>query len=53
MKKILVIKHGSLGDMVFALPSMMSIRSKYPDSLIDLLTENFFSSIPSLFTQFI
>ena len=44
MKKILVIKHGSLGDMAFALPSMMSIRTKYPDSLIDLLTENFFSS---------
>ncbi len=44
MKKILVIKHGSLGDIVFALPSMISIRKHYPDSLIDLLTENIFSS---------
>ena len=47
MKKILVIKHGSLGDIVFSLPSMMSIREKYPNSIIDLLTENFFCSFLS------
>lgn len=47
MKKILVIKHGSLGDIVFSLPSMMSIREQYPNSIIDLLTENFFCSFLS------
>ena len=39
MKKILIIKHGSLGDIIFALPSMISIREKYPDALVHLLTE--------------
>ena len=39
MKKILIIKHGSLGDIVFSLPAMISIRDKYPNSLIHLLTE--------------
>ena len=39
MKKILVIKHGSLGDIAFALEAMFAIRKKYPDSLIYLLTE--------------
>ena len=39
MKKILVIKHGSLGDIIFAIPSMISIRKKYPNALIHLLTE--------------
>ena len=40
MSNILIIKHGSLGDIIFALPSMISIRKKYPDTLIYLLTEN-------------
>jgi len=39
VKKILVIKHGSLGDIIFSLDAMSSIRKKYPDSLIHLLTE--------------
>jgi len=39
MKKILVIKHGSLGDLTFALEAMFAIRKKYPNSLIHLLTE--------------
>ena len=39
MKKILIIKHGSLGDITFAIPSMISIRKKYPNALIHLLTE--------------
>ena len=39
MKKILVIKHGSLGDLTFALEAMFAIRKKYPNSLIYLLTE--------------
>ena len=39
MKKILVIKHGSLGDIIFAIPAMFSIRKKYPSATIHLLTE--------------
>ena len=40
MKKILIIKHGSLGDIVFALPVLASIRAAYSDAEISLLTEN-------------
>ena len=47
MKKILLIKHGSLGDIVFALPALESIRVNYLDAKIYLLTEkkyiNFFN----------
>ena len=54
MKKILVIKHGSLGDIIFALPSMISIRKKYPESLIYLLTEEKYVSLlmkPKIFDK--
>ena len=40
MKKILIIKHGSLGDIVFALPALASIRAAYSYEKIYLLTEN-------------
>jgi len=47
---ILVIKHGALGDFVMASGAMKSIRNKYPNEKIILLTENinikFFHSIP-------
>ena len=52
MKKILVIKHGSLGDIIFALPAMFSIRNKNPEALIHLLTEKkyiFFLSKSKIF----
>ena len=39
MKKILIIKHGSLGDIIFALPVIQSILIKYSDCEIDILTE--------------
>ena len=39
MKKILVIKHGSLGDIIFSLPAIFSIREKYQEALIHLITE--------------
>ncbi len=42
IKKILVIKHGSLGDIVFALEAMFSIRNHFKKSHIFLLTENKF-----------
>ena len=39
MKSLLVIKHGSLGDIVFSLPVMHSIKACYSNTSIDLLTE--------------
>ncbi len=39
MKRVLVIKHGSLGDIVFSLPVMHSIKAYYSNASIDLLTE--------------
>ena len=56
MKKILVIKHGSLGDIIFALPSMISIRKKYPEELIYLLTEEKYVSFlmkPKIFDKIV
>ena len=56
MKKILVIKHGSLGDIIFALPSMISIRKKFPKALIYLLTEEKYISLlmkPKIFDKII
>jgi len=43
-KKILVIKHGSLGDIIFALPAMYSIRFYFEYSKITLLTESKFTN---------
>ncbi len=39
MKKILIIKHGSLGDIILALSAFESIRNYYIKSKITLLTE--------------
>ena len=41
-KKILVIKHGSLGDIVFSLEPMMAIHSTFSQSTIDIVTESKF-----------
>ena len=40
MKKILIIKHGSLGDIVFALPALASIRAAYSYEKIYLFSVN-------------
>ena len=54
-KKILVIKHGSLGDIVFALEPILAIHKKFKNSVIDLVTEEkfipFFKKI-KMFGQF-
>jgi len=46
LSRILIIKHGSLGDIIFALPVMFSIHTYYKGHTIDILTEkkyfNFF-----------
>ena len=54
-KKILVVKHGSLGDIAFSIFAMASIKQFFNNATIDLLTEekyinflsnsNYFSSI--------
>ena len=55
-KKILIIKHGSLGDIVFALEPILAIQNKFDHSVIDLVTEekfvSFFKKI-KMFNQFI
>ena len=55
-KKILLIKHGSLGDIVFALEPILAIHNKFNNSVIDLVTEEkfipFFKKI-KIFDQFL
>ncbi len=43
--KILVIKHGALGDITFSLDAMYSIRLHFKDSKIFLLTEKKFKNL--------
>ena len=52
MKHILIIKHGSLGDIVFALPIIHTIRKKFPNAKIDLLTEKKYFSFFKLSNYF-
>lgn len=40
MQKILIIKHGALGDMVFGLPAFEAIRKHYHKAHITLLTSS-------------
>ncbi len=55
-KKILVIKHGSLGDIVFALEPILAIQKKFNNKVIDLVTEEkfipFFKKM-NMFHQFL
>ena len=44
-KKILIIKHGSLGDIVFSFQPFLAIRNSFSNSVIDLLTEHKFISL--------
>ena len=50
MKKILIFKHGSLGDITLALPAFAAIRKHFNESKITLLTErqyySFFKRCP-------
>ena len=41
-KKILILKHGSLGDIVFSLEPILAIRQNFINSKIDLVTEDKF-----------
>mgnify|MGYP005648093059 FL=1 len=42
ISNILVIKHGALGDLIQITSSLKSIRNKYPESKIVLLTDKKF-----------
>ena len=39
MKNILIIKHGSLGDIVLSIYPIFSIKEKYKNSKVTILTE--------------
>ena len=55
-KKILVIKHGSLGDIVFALEPILAIQKKFHNAVIDLVTEEKFIPLfkkMNMFHQFL
>ena len=41
-KNILIIKHGALGDLIQITGPLKSIRTKYPNSKITLLTDKKF-----------
>ena len=43
ISNILVIKHGALGDLIQITSSLKSIRNKYPESKIVLLTDKKFT----------
>jgi len=55
-KKILVIKHGSLGDIAFSLEPIMAINKTFNESVIDLVTESKFLSLfrkMNIFNEFL
>ena len=39
MQKILIIKHGSLGDIILSMYSIFSVKKKFKNSKITILTE--------------
>jgi heptosyltransferase I len=48
MKRILLVKTSSLGDVIHCLPVINDIRSHYPDILIDWVVEESFADIPRM-----
>ena len=48
MRKILIIKTSSLGDVVHALPAVSDIARHCPDITVDWMVEASFSAIPAL-----
>lgn len=51
MKRILLVKTSSLGDVVHNLPVVNDIRQHYPDAEIDWVVEEGFAKIPHLHPQ--
>ena len=52
MNRILIIKHGSLGDIAFSLPIIYAIRKHFSHAKIDLLTEKKYISFLKLSKYF-
>lgn len=44
-KKILVIKLRAIGDVLLSTPVLENLRARYPDAVIDVLTERFASDV--------
>lgn len=51
MKRILIVKTTSMGDVIHALPVVQDLRQVYPDVRVDWLVEESFADIPRLHTQ--
>ena len=48
---ILVIKHGSLGDIFLSVGAIQSIRQHYPDAKLFLLTQSNYKNILNKFPE--
>jgi len=48
MRRILLVKTSSLGDVIHNLPVVSDIRRAYPDAVIDWVVERSFASIPAM-----
>lgn len=48
MKRILIVKTTSMGDVIHALPALQDIVQHFPDAQIDWLVEESFADIPRL-----
>jgi ADP-heptose:LPS heptosyltransferase len=48
MKRILLVKTSSLGDVIHCLPVINDIRAHYPDVEIDWVVEEGFADIPRM-----
>jgi len=51
MKRILLIKTSSMGDVIHNLPIVADIRSRYPEAELHWLVEESFADIPALHPQ--
>ncbi len=47
MKRILIVKTTSMGDVIHALPALTDASTHYPDYIFDWVVEERFASIPS------
>jgi heptosyltransferase I len=51
MKRILMVKTTSMGDVIHALPAVQDILQHFPDAQVDWLVEEGFADIPRLHPQ--
>ena len=53
MKKILIIKHGSLGDLILSFGAIKTIKHQFPNADLFLVTQTNFKEIFNDVTKFI